>query len=130
MDPQGRPGFSDQPCAAGTRQEMLQPRSNTLDIPGLRGQHLLHENQRMRQEPDNDHISRRQMPPDLQARRIDSMACQRAQKEMEIAADAIGANRHTVQASRRSAMHGACGLKAPPQVTIINNPASYPYRRP
>ena len=135
INPQGKPEFSDQPCAASTRQERLQPRDNTLNTSGLREQHLIQQNQQLRQELDNERANRRQMPQegrtpsDLQAERIDSMACQRARRDHEIAANSISPNRNTVQA-RRSAMYGACGMKEPPQVTIINNLAPYSHRRP
>ncbi len=135
ISPQGKPEFSDQPCAASTRQEKLQPRDNTLDTSGLREQHLIQENQQLRQELDNERSSRRQMPSegrtpsDLQAERADSIACQRARRDLEIAANSISPNRNTIQA-RRSAMYGTCGMKELPQVTIINNPTPYSYRRP
>jgi len=136
LGPQGRPEFSDKPCAAGsTRQEKQQPRDNTLDASGLREQHLIQENQRLRQELDSQRASGPPaMPPgrtpsDLQAERIDGIACQRARRDLEIASNSISPNHAAIQA-RRSAMYGACGMREPPQVTIINTPAPSGYRRP
>jgi hypothetical protein len=63
-----------------------------------------------------------------QAGRTDSAACQQARRQLESAAHAAAPNRPTVEA-RRSAMEGACGMKAPSQVTIVN-PAPYAPRRP
>lgn len=135
LNSQGRPEFSDKPCEASARQERLQPRDNTLNASGLREQHLIQENQRLQQELGSQRasgqpgLSQGRTPSDLQAERIDSMACQRARRDLEIASNSISSNPAAIQA-RRSAMYGACGMKEPPQVIIINRPAPYGDRRP
>lgn len=52
------------------------------------------------------------------AERVESLNCQKARKDFEVAASANSSKRHALQA-RRAAMHSACGVTAP-HVTIIN----------
>lgn len=107
LNAQGLAEFSDAPCAPRMRQELDKALSSQTGKP-----------------------STGRPPTGLQTGRIDFLACQRARRNFEIAANATRPSMAAVGV-RGSAMYGACGMKAPPQVTIIHHPlATHVFRRP
>ena len=55
--------------------------------------------------------------PGFSGERVESLNCQKARRDFDIAANSGGTNSNDLRV-RRSAMYGACGMKAP-EVTII-----------
>lgn len=131
-NPAGKIEFSDYPCQSSSAGGRIIVQQNTLDFSGSRETQLRRENEQLKQQlrdqqktaTSNDTAPQRTQP-DLQAQRIDSIACERAKRDYEVTASST-ANSHAVVDSKRSIMYGTCGMKEPDRNTInvdtrINN---------
>ena len=95
---QGHPEFSEQPCELGTKPENDSPRAAPVESSSAE-------------------------EPLLQAEKMNSPACKRALREVDVLARALHPGADEVQA-RRAAMYAACGMTPLPEVSIINRPGS------
>lgn len=134
--PSGNVEFSDVPCSKKSAGGPVQLQDNTLDSSASREQALRLENQQLRQQLERlqasqaeTHATPAKSQADLQAQRIDSVACERAKRDYEVAASSISDN-HELIAARRSAMYGTCGLREPDQTVIIHRTARPVPQRP
>jgi hypothetical protein len=96
LNAQGRPEFSETACRPGSSQNDVQSSTSAQG----------------------------RTESELQTEKMDSIRCRRARKDLDAAVSAISSKRRDMQ-TRRAAMYAACGMKYPPEVTIINNPSSY-----
>jgi hypothetical protein len=129
----GKIEFSDAPCQADRRGERVQLRENSLDSSGSREYMLRKENEQLKEQLKNQQhavppyggMAPQRTQPDLQAERIDALACEKAKRDYEVTASSSANSRAIVEA-KRSMMYGACGMREPDRSTItienrINN---------
>lgn len=129
----GKIEFSDAPCQADRKGERIQLRENSLDSAGSREYLLRKENEQLKEQLKNQQqaappyggMAPQRTQPDLQAERIDAIACERAKRDYEVTASSSVNSRAIVEA-KRSMMYGACGMREPDRNTItienrINN---------
>lgn len=129
----GKIEFSDGPCQADRIGEKVPLRENSLDSSGSREYMLRKENEQLKEQLKNQQqaappytgVAPQRTQPDLQAERIDTLACERAKRDYEVTASSTANSRAIVEA-KRSAMYGVCGMREPDRNTItienrINN---------
>lgn len=128
VDPaDGHTSFTDQPCALGhTGTAIPVPEPNIVDTSGSREQILLREMEAMRERLRAAEAAQSQgSVADHQAERIDSFSCAQAQRAYEMAAGALKENDAAIEA-KRAAMYGACGLREPDRVEVIQQEVIVP----
>ena len=120
----GKLEFSDAPCNKARTSEKLQPKGNSLDFSGSREFQLRRENEQLRDQLRDQHnrttttgSAPQRTPPDLQADRIDTIACERAKRDYEVTANSNSNSERIVEA-KRSMMYGTCGMREPDKKTI------------
>ena len=120
----GKYEFSDAPCNGARTSEKLQTQGNSLDFSGSRESQLRRENEQLKeqlreqQKRENSVGSApRRTQPDLQAERVDTIACERAKRDYEVTANSNYNSTRIVDA-KRSMMYGTCGMREPDSKTI------------
>lgn len=120
----GKIAFSDSPCGGATTGGRIAVQENSLDFSGSRESQLRRENEQLKEQLRDQHrlaTSNGNAPqrtqPDLQAERIDSIACERAKRDYEVTASST-ANSSAVIESKRSIMYGTCGMREPNKSTV------------
>lgn len=121
----GKVEFSDAPCTNASRAEVMAPRDNTLDTSKARESamrermnELQQRMEEMERRQQSESAQRGRTDADVLAERIDSEACERAKRSLDLEASSLKKNKDAI-AAKRSAMYGACGMKEP-DVTNIN----------
>lgn len=116
--------FSDTPCNGAKTSERIQARDNSLDFSSIRESQLRGENEQLREQLRDQQkgaISAGAAPqrtqPDLQAERVDTIACERAKRDYEVTANSNYNSSRIVEA-KRSMMYGTCGMREPDSKTI------------
>lgn len=123
-DKTGRISFSDIPCHGKTSGSHIDATPNTLDYSGSREQALKSEVQTLREKlrEQDSRVNRETVgrtQADLQAARIDTKACEDARWYYESESRTNPNNKAAIEA-KRAAMYGACGMKEPDRVEVIN----------
>jgi hypothetical protein len=128
--PSGKVEFTDAPCTVGHASEALNIRNNAnvLDGSGSRELVLRKENQELKdrlnaqqaQASPNPAASQKTQS-DLQSERIDTIACERARRDLEVTSSSTS-NSSAIIEAKRSAMYGTCGMREPSRTTLIVNP--------
>lgn len=120
----GKYEFSDAPCNGARTSEKLQTQGNSLDFSGSRESQLRRENEQLREQMRDQQkgatsagSAPRRTQPDLQAERVDTIACERAKRDYEVTANSNYNNTPIVDA-KRSMMYGTCGMREPDSKTI------------
>jgi len=116
--------FSDYPCGGGRTGGKISVQENSLDFSAGRDSQLRMENKQLKKQlrdqqrnATSNGIAPQRTESDLQAQRIDSIACERAKRDYEVTASSK-ANSHAIVQSKKSMMYGTCGMKEPDQNTI------------
>jgi len=121
----GKIEFTDSPCqGANEVEKKIYIQTNSIDFSGSREYQLRKENEQLRgqlveqqRKPASDGRAPQRTEPDLQAERIDSVACERAKRDYEVTASSKF-NSNTVVESKRSIMYGTCGMREPDKTTV------------
>lgn len=124
-DANGKIEFTDYPCGSSRTGGQIPVQVNSIDFSAGRELQLRRENEQLKEQlrdqqrnaPTNGTAPQRTQP-DLQAQRIDTIACERAKRDYEVTASSTANSRAIVQ-SKRSMMYGTCGMKEPDQNTVI-----------
>ncbi|MES1978124.1 MAG: DUF4124 domain-containing protein [Pseudomonadota bacterium] len=122
----GKVEFSDTPCSADLSHGKVRARANSLDSSGNRELILRQENERLKEQLNEREKAAAPSAPqrtqaDLQAERIDQLACERARRDYEVTASSKFNSPEIIEA-KRSMMYGTCGMQEPSRTnTTINN---------
>ena len=109
----GKTDFSDKPCPANARADVLNQKANVLDNSGMREQALRKENEALKSRLEKSEKSRAKKAENTtESHAASSYECKTAQRDYEVATSSIKPNELTIEA-RRSAMFIACGTKEP-----------------
>jgi|GEM_PF-2474172 len=125
----GKIEFSDAPCHGSRTVEKVRAQANTLDLSGSRELQLRKDIEQLREQLKDQQqkaiptgaLAPQRMQPDLQAERIDTLACERARRDYEVTASSTS-NSQTIVEAKRSIMYGTCGMREPNKnsITIEN----------
>lgn len=120
----GKFEFSDAPCNGAKTGEKIQAQGNSLDFSGSRESQLRRENEQLREQLRDQQkgaasagSAPQRTQPDLQAERVDTIACERAKRDYEVTANSNYNSSRIVEA-KRSMMYGTCGMREPDSKTI------------
>lgn len=120
----GKFEFSDAPCVGAGTSEKVQAQGNSLDFSSIRELQLRRENERLKEQlrdqqkgADASGLAPQRTQPDLQAERVDTVACERAKRDYEVTANSNFNSSRIVEA-KRSMMYGTCGMREPASNTI------------
>lgn len=123
-DAKGKVEFTDYPCGASRTGGRIPVEVNSIDFSAGREFQLRRENEQLKEQlrdqqrnTTSNGTAPQRTQPDLQAQRIDSLACERAKRDYEVTASSTANSRGIVQ-SKRSMMYGACGMQEPDQNAI------------
>lgn len=123
----GKIEFTDAPCSGSRTSEKFNARDNSIDTSGSRELSLRLENEQLRQQLREQQKSNTTAPSapqrtqaDLQAERIDVLACERAKRDYEVTANSRSSGEAIIEA-KRSMMYGTCGMREPDKNTTTVN---------
>lgn len=119
----GKVEFSDALCAGDRSIQKIKAQNNVIDGSSAREYLLRNENEELKQKLieqqrnlSSGATAAQRTQPDLQAERIDTLACERAKRDYDVTANSKFNSAEIVEA-RRSIMFGTCGMREPTKNT-------------